>query len=289
MASLTVGKVTSVGSPVTASANAVITSFPHNPLTTTFKGPGDCTGLYASNFLSGVDFATTCLPDGFDPNPKSYFSPGLICPSGYVSACHDNTGVPSITTVTCCPTVADNIALSCVDTKTLHSVWSTLFCTWIAPGGKGTSLPMTMSQNGVTSTPTIGFTAPGGLNAYGIRMVYEATDLETTKTKGLGTKSKIGSTPTTTNKNGSDPNSGGSSGMSEGAKIAIGVVVPIVVLGLLAGAFFWWRRKRTTVADKEKQGSALSELQGSNSHPTELPGQHPKPYNAVELPANPAS
>jgi endoglucanase len=35
----------------------------------------------------------------------------------------------------------------------------------------------------------------------------------------------------------------GGGGLSTGAKIAIGVIVPVVVIGLILGAWWWYRRK----------------------------------------------
>lgn len=230
---------------------AVMSSFRHNPLTTTFTPPSDCTGIYRSGYLSIVGGSSSCQPSGFDSNPSSYFSPGLICPSGYASACHDNTGVASITTVTCCPTLSElDIALSCVDTTSLAGTWATEFCTWIAPSG-GTSLPITVSEAGPTSTPKLGFTSPGGLNAYGIRMVYQTGDLSKTATTTSDKSKTSTSDPTNTanpgpaNTSGSPPpSSNKQAGLSTGVKAAIGVVTAVVVLGILAGVFFLWKRRQ---------------------------------------------
>ncbi|GFP51987.1 hypothetical protein ACSS6W_004042 [Trichoderma asperelloides] len=291
---------------ITKPAVPVVTSFPFNPLTTTFTRPDDCDGIYVSGFLSGIDFSKSCLPKGFHTDQTSYFSPGLACPSGYYSACHDNIGASRITTVTCCPTFATDISLSCVTASTLESVWSTLFCTWIAPDGDGTTLPMTVSNNGITSTVQGTFTAPGGLNAFGIRMVYHKTDTQsttmttTTTTSAATTGTKPGGAKNTGGSNSSDS----SGGLSTGAKAAIGVVVPVVVLGLLAGLFFWWRKRQQY--NKVVSSSTPTELQGrevapaaempqysglmnkpkpaTEAPPGELPAEEPP---AVELPAGP--
>ncbi|KAL7792444.1 hypothetical protein V8C37DRAFT_124222 [Trichoderma ceciliae] len=269
----------------------VVTSFPFNPLTTTFIRPTDCDGIFASTFLTGIDFSKSCLPKGFHTDQTSYFSPGLICPTGYYSACHDNIGAKSITTVTCCPTFGSDVSLSCVTASTLRSVWSTLFCTWIAPGGDGTMLPMTVSGNGITSTVQGSFTAPGGLNAFGIRMVYQKTDTETTTmatmtastTASTGTKS---GRPTKT----SDSDSGDSSpALSSAAKAAIGagVAVPIVVVGLLVGLFFWWRKRQQY--NRVVQSTPPTELHNQERPAlSELPNEGRilnKPYYVAEVPA----
>ncbi|KAL6909131.1 hypothetical protein GGI43DRAFT_394648 [Trichoderma evansii] len=279
---------------ITKPAIPVVTSFPFNPLTTTFTRPDDCNGIYVSGgFLSGMDFSTSCLPKGFHTEQTSYFSPGLACPSGYYSACHDNIGASRITTVTCCPTFSTDISLSCVTASTLEGVFSTLFCTWIAPDGDGTTLPMTVSDNGVTSTVQGAFTSPGGLNAYGIRMVYHKTDLDSTT---MSTMSTTTSTPASTGtKPGGAKNTGGSGsgsnnssggGLSTGAEAAIGVVVPVVVLGLLAGLFFWWRKRKQY--NKVISSNTPTELHGHDAaQPTELPqysGLMNKPKQPVNAP-----
>lgn len=243
-------------------ATAVVTSFASNPLTTPFTRPDICSGIHRSGFLSVVDIDTTCLPDGFDPEPTAYFSPGLECPAGYVSACHDHTGVESITTVTCCPVVED-VTLSCVTASTLKDEWEDLFCTWIAPKD-GTELPITLSDDGVTSTDKVGFESPGGLNAYGVRMVYQSSDLEST------TKTKTADTPADTAEDSSiedteEGDEGG--GLSTGAKIAIGVCVPVGVIAIAAAAFLLMRRRR-----KNKVANGAIEVPGSTPPPAAAMG-----------------
>ncbi|PFH63210.1 hypothetical protein XA68_16649 [Ophiocordyceps unilateralis] len=258
---------------------AAVTSFAHNPLTTAFSRPIDCHGIYMSQFLAMMDQTSTCLPRSLHTESDSYFSPGISCPSGYVTACHDNTGVASLTTITCCPTFNRDVTLSCVTTSTLRSVWSTLFCTWIAPGGRGTSLPVTLSDNGVTSTVERTFRSPGGLNAFGIRMVHQQTDV------GAHHAHPPSSTPSSD----ADTSSATSSfdGLSTGAKIAIGVTVPVVILLLLLLAATLLRRRRrrrsrepsaaATTPHHEKyptqelHGENVQEMMGSTADVAELP------------------
>ncbi|KAL6867021.1 hypothetical protein J3F83DRAFT_102709 [Trichoderma novae-zelandiae] len=279
----------------TKPAVPVVTSFPFNPLTTTFTRPPDCDGIFASSYLSGIDLSTSCLPKGFHTDQTAYFSPGLVCPSGYYSACHDNIGAESVTTVTCCPTYGNDLSLSCVTASTLKGVWATLFCTWIAPEGDGTVLPMTVSDGGTTSTVSNSFASPGGLNAYGIRMVYQKTDTQTTTmaTTTMATKAwPTGAWPTDpwpTNSGQPDKTGEASSGLSSGAKAAIGVgvAVPVAVVGLALGLFFWWWRRRKQY-DRVRAGqpTAPAELHGRPS-PSELPyqGAVGKPLHVAEVPA----
>ncbi|PON29908.1 hypothetical protein TGAM01_v201274 [Trichoderma gamsii] len=273
---------------LTKPAVPVVTSFPFNPLTTTFSRPSDCDGVFVSGFLSGIDFPKSCLPKGFHTDQTSYFSPGLACPSGYYSACHDNIGASRITTVTCCPTLASDISLSCVTTSTLESVWSTLFCTWIAPDGDGTTLSMTVSDNGITSTVAGDFTAPGGLNAYGIRMVYQKSDTESTTMTRTTTRSTAATTGTKSagakNTSGLDSGDSSSGGLSTGAKAAIGVVIPVVVLGLLAGLFFWWRKRKQY--NKVVSSSTPTELHGQDAAPPTELAQYSGLMNKPKAPAD---
>ncbi|RDA92034.1 hypothetical protein CP533_0966 [Ophiocordyceps camponoti-saundersi (nom. inval.)] len=262
--------------PTPASA---VSSFSHNPLTTAFSRPNDCQGIYQSHFLAMIDLTTTCLPSHLQTQSESYYSPGISCPKGYVTACHDNKGVASVTTVTCCPTLNRDVTLSCVTTSTLKSVWSTLFCTWIAPGGRGTSLPLTLSDNGVTSTVQHLFRSPGGLNAFGIRMVYQKTDV------GVGHGHHLASTTTTTAASDETDAASSSDGLSTGSKVAIGIAVPVlIILLLLSAVMLLWRRRRrhrTQEPDpsrshekrstQELHGENVQEMMGSTADVAELP------------------
>ncbi|EFY87618.1 hypothetical protein MAC_06330 [Metarhizium acridum CQMa 102] len=274
------------GASTTANTPSVITSFPRNPLTTTFSRPPGCDGIYLSGFLAMVDLSSTCLPSNFKSD--AYFSPGLVCPSGYVSACHDTTGVASITTVTCCPALKNpDVTLGCLTTSTLSGSWSTLYCTWIAPPSSDSTLPVTTSEKGVTTTKNLGFRSPEGLNAFGIRMVYQSSDLSTqpaeSTTHGSASRSPGGAA--TSNASQVTDESGG---LSTGAKVAIGVVIPVVAIAALLGAFFWWRKRKhryqvpPQTADKsstplhaELHGTHVHELMTQTNDPVELAGSGP--------------
>ncbi|KAK3941798.1 hypothetical protein QBC46DRAFT_257792 [Diplogelasinospora grovesii] len=227
-----------------------IASFPSNPLTTTFTGPADCSGT-SRNVLM-VDPATSCLPSGFSTAATDFFSPGIACPLGYWSACHDTTGVASITTVTCCPhkkKKRGGVTMSCVDPATLSSPWVNLYCTWIAPASPGTTVSVTHTDNGKTRTAAEVISSAGGANAYGIRMVYQAKDLLASSTTspaqqtGTGTGGAASQTDTSTTTSTPSP----SPGLSTGASVAIAVVIPVVVLAALAGLFFWWRKRKQRI------------------------------------------
>lgn len=242
-------------------SSPILSSFPTNPLTTTFTPTATtCSGAYASGGVYVFDADTSdCLPSSFPTASTDYFSPGLACPAGYVTACHDNNGVSSITTVTCCPYRGD-ITLGCVTPSTLSDVWSTLFCTWIAPES-GTVVSVTLSGDGTTSTVAETMASPAGLNALGVRMVYEASDLETSSTSTT-TTSKAGAEKTTSNgasvtdglasstavaDSGASSNNGvtgTSSGLSTGTTVAIAVVLSVVGIIAVTVAFLWMRRRK---------------------------------------------
>ncbi|OLN96608.1 hypothetical protein CCHL11_00837 [Colletotrichum chlorophyti] len=153
----------------------VVTSFPHNPLTTQFQPPASCSAFYYGDIYM-VDPQDDCLPTSHNKQETAYYSPGYVCPKGYMTAKIDNKGVHSITTVTCCPYRSD-IILSAVDPATLSGQWANLYCTWIAP--EITRIDIVHTENDRLWTEQAAITSPGGVNAYGIRMVYQSSDLET--------------------------------------------------------------------------------------------------------------
>ncbi|KAK1757846.1 hypothetical protein QBC47DRAFT_166086 [Echria macrotheca] len=241
-----------------------ITSFPRIPLTTTFtRSNSDCAGVYlpTSSNIFLIQDQLSCLPSGFNTAERSFFSPGIACPSGYWSACHDNTGVSSITTVTCCPTYDADVSLSCLNPATLDGPWKSKFCTWIA-GTQTKAIPVTESGGGRTSTVTRTMSGVQGINAYGVRMVYQATDLPSSSTAAAGS-SGTGSSSSATPPAGSPispspaaESSSPSSGLSTGAAVGIGVAIPVVVLGLLAALFMLWRKRRRERAADISPGAA---------------------------------
>lgn len=249
----------SAATTTTAYSSPIQSSFAVNALTTTFTPPATCTGAYYSNGIYVLGESTDCRPSGFADTSTDYFSPGLACPSGYHTACHDNAGVSSITTVTCCPFIGD-ISLGCVTPSTLSDVWSTLFCTWIAPDDAATTVSLTLSDEGTTSTVSASVSSPGGLNAKGIRMVYQATDLSTTSSaSSSGTSVSATATATATSTGASATSTGsaddGSSdsgdGLSAGTTAAIAVVVSVLGTSSVIGAFFWMRRRKQRQAQQQ--------------------------------------
>jgi hypothetical protein len=84
-------------------------SFDKVPLTTEFTPPGTwCTGVYSSAAAETGKYwpvyanDASCMPSDYSITTAGdfFYSPGISCPSGYRTACFDNAGVSTITTVT---------------------------------------------------------------------------------------------------------------------------------------------------------------------------------------------
>lgn len=250
-------------------SSPIQSSFPLDALTTTFTPPASCSGIYSSAGVAVIDADLACLPQGFTSLSTNYFSPGIQCPAGYVTACNDNAGVSSITTVTCCPYRGD-ITLGCVTASTLSDVWETLFCTWIAPAS-GTTVSITQSDSdgGSTSTAAVSMGSPGGINALGVRMVYQSSDLAAVSATTTAASTSV--TNTGAASHGSDESS---AGLSTGVIVAIAVIIPVVVIAVAAGLFFFIRkRKQAQKAQQAGEGGAgTPQDYGKNGYSAVAPG-----------------
>lgn len=223
-----------------------ITSF-EGPFPTEYSPPADCSHI-TGNSIFGFDFASSCLPDDFNPDPQAYYSPGTGCPSGYTAHedCTRSSG--GTTTVTCCPSRGD-IELWCVsEPDSLVGPWESMQCTWSA-GDEQTVLLVTIDDD---ATVAVTMTGGDGINAYGLRMVYEASDLEettATTTEASSTEQRSSSTPQPTggDSDAADGNSSESSdkGSNNTVTIAVAVVVPVVLIALGIAFFLWYRRRKS--------------------------------------------
>ncbi|KAM7222497.1 hypothetical protein V8F06_001991 [Rhypophila decipiens] len=229
-----------ITSPALSSTIPTSTSYSDIPLTTTFTPPLDCSGIYETGGLAVVDVQTSCLPSGFRTPEAAHFSPGIICPSGYWSACH-NTRSHSLTTVTCCP-FRDDISLSCADPATLSDAFQNMYCTWMAPLSPGTKVAITVTEEGKSSTVTrlmandTAATVPGamGIAAYGVRMVHQSADL-------LLLPSEIGS-PAVTESPSSPPKPTPPFAATPWI-IGLAISIPLAVVAVLVVSYFWWNRR----------------------------------------------
>lgn len=109
-------------------------------------------------------------------------------------------------------------------------------------------MSITLSDAGTTSTTAVTVGSPAGINALGVRMVYQSTDLAAAS----GTSTAAPTGPTSTGPAGSDNDSG--SGLSTGVIIAIAVIIPVVAIAVAAGLFLFIRRRKQ--AQKAGEGAA---------------------------------
>ncbi|GAB1317747.1 hypothetical protein MFIFM68171_07957 [Madurella fahalii] len=239
-------------------------------LTTTFRPPSDCNTPYvydselfgrwgnSCTLSSSSRFGlhrTECYPgdyaayinDGEVTQSIAVYSPGLMCPSGWSAACSVSrrSGEPppskgqfitpadwyiwnmikeGETAIGCCPS-----RYTCEDLD--H--W---YCEWIATPGDVLS-GFTYAPGGCSPTPTssaIGIgTTERVANAGRIILVRAVADGSPAETTGTNADDQAG-------------NASGSAegGLSTGAKIAIGVVIPVAVILIGMGLFFILKRER---------------------------------------------
>ncbi|KAK4647824.1 uncharacterized protein QC761_104750 [Podospora bellae-mahoneyi] len=248
-------------------ATLAMTSFPFQPLTTTYSRPPVCNGIYMPGNIWVMDNDPTCLPPGFDTESTSFFSPGIACPSGYWSACSDSKGVSTITTVTCCPIYRSDVSLSCVPSNAvLSGPWMGHFCTFKAKW-TGNVVTVTTSRNGVTATETQTFISPQGINAFGVRMVHQTTDISPLNTQSTSNTdppittssptSQLGSLETSSSPDTAPIAEPAGSSLSTGAIAAIAVVIPILAILAGVGFFLWWRSRRALAASSLPESSPL--------------------------------
>ncbi|KAL2121597.1 hypothetical protein VTJ04DRAFT_5624 [Mycothermus thermophilus] len=274
--------------PSEARTRRLITSFPYKPLTTYHRRPWDCTGIYMEENppLLVIDNKSSCLPDNFagstDDSRSFFFSPGYQCPEGYWTACRRTAS--SLTTITCCPILNTDIALTCQpDPMLMGGILASYFCTWQAPAF-GTPVTITHSDTlGKTSTFTKHIGSTEGLNAYGVRMVYRIEEVPKRLSTAVSTAAMPTATPTMTttgmetsidnnDADNGDAASSLSTGLSTGMKIAIGVSTSLCVLTVILVGFFLWRWRR------QKQREQLTSTAPNTPGPS-----------AAELPENPAT
>ncbi|KAM0426202.1 hypothetical protein ACHAPT_008552 [Fusarium lateritium] len=245
--------------------------------------PGTTCNAISSRTVVGVDFATSCLPDDFDPAPTAYYSPGTACPSGYTAqrSCTRSASGDDKTTVTCCPE-RNGIKMWCVsEPQSLSGPWESLYCTWSA-GDEQTVLLVTTVVSGTESTTAVTMRGGDGINAYGLKMIYEPSDIASTSATTTADTTTADETTDATAPPAETSSGGGGNdgGIGTGGIVAIAVVIPVVVIGALIGAFFWWRRRknRSTAVPSEDPDATkelppsqgVSELYGTQSVPQEL-------------------
>ncbi|KAK3296390.1 uncharacterized protein B0H64DRAFT_169189 [Chaetomium fimeti] len=109
-------------------------------------------------------------------------------------------------------------------------------CFMTAPA-TGMTVPVVVTrapQSSYTTIQTV--TSPELIYAHGVKMVYQATDFVPPSTGSVTASTYF---PTS-----SELGTGSESGLSTGATVAIGVTIPLAVLGASVAALLVWRRKR---------------------------------------------
>lgn len=259
------------------------------PLTTIFTPAAACfTEIhYEKDQAVYLGPGIECVPQGPNPTLSSYFSPGLYCPESFTVACSTEVTIGSATETraTCCPR-ADGVgrlaghAFSCqAKTGAIYDWYATFGCT-LQFGSLVDQGPFTLTVTDGASTFVSSITALSGqgVNAYSVALAWQASDTQTQPTSSLTMSSATSSASRTAAESASSTapvSAAPSSGLSESAKIAIGVVVPVVVLVIIIGAFWYMRRAKkrrsdqfsapftTTYVDHPKDAKSPYELNNS--------------------------
>ncbi|CAI7566656.1 unnamed protein product [Penicillium pancosmium] len=244
------------------------------PLTTIFTPPSWCSNerwiahdstqggtllRWGATCDSGtIGFASECYPDGWsgsNASALSYkgFSPGLACPSGFTgaaSASHieqsdhfvlseyiTDLGQHDLATA-CCPRNYDYNGHMCVS-HTLSFASAHPFLTT-----SGSKCIQTTSYKYFQSIGSSASSGQATFQAYPVIIVQDSRSST--------------SIPQATGSNGSG--SSNSSTLSTGAKIAIGVCIPVVIIIIAALAFIWWHRRRARAKkDAAAEAAAAAE------------------------------
>ncbi|CRG83611.1 hypothetical protein PISL3812_00965 [Talaromyces islandicus] len=220
----------------------------------TASGFGQCsagTSTFNCRYLHlGPRPTTACEPPGWKPQTGVFFSPG-VCPSGYSEACSNviTAGTVTETRATCCPS-----QYTCnAPTETGWPWYGLNGCTYV--------ISTTSTYTYITSKPTGLATSTSvdqfGVNAYAIRIRYQSSDLITATSTSEPTQS-----PSSTS------NTSPSSSLSSGAKAGIGVGVALGAILLIACSLFFFKRRKTTNVQYQRQPEKVELLEMPGVQPT---------------------
>ncbi|CAG7923479.1 unnamed protein product [Penicillium olsonii] len=254
------------------------------PLTTTFTPASECLNdlwLFESVYTVqdstswstrwanlGPEDTKRCLPPGWEPS--TFYSPGLVCPTGWAMAPGSTINDNGETTATCCPVYQPSSltftqrSLTSGPARPWHS---TEACAFGAP----TDIPYTYTATpGHGSKTTIYATATArkdGWNAYGIELRWKATDLTSISSIYVPSITSSATPQTTTQQQPEE-----SSTLSTGAKAGIGIGAAIGgILVILAIGFLIIRRRKSKVKDtSEAIDNGQHELHGPRDQKHEL-------------------
>lgn len=138
---------------------------------------------------------------------------------------------------------------------------------------------ITFSDSGVVTTSTLATAL--SVYADGIPLIWDASDLPIpTSTSSSSTVQPTSATSSSiTAPQTSATNLSGNSGLSQGAKIGIGIGVPLAAILLGIGIFFYFLRRRQEIKQEPLTQAGVSELPEYKA-PSELPADR----TILELP-----
>ncbi|CAG8947452.1 unnamed protein product [Penicillium salamii] len=260
------------------------------PLTTTFTPASEClndfwmfqsfVGIISSSSYStrwanlGPEDTKKCLPSGWVPS--TFYSPGLVCPSGWAMA-PGSTIKQDETTATCCP-IHQPSSLTFTQRSPTSGETRPWHSSEVCAFGAPTNIPHTY-----TATPTPGITTSAsatatakkdGWNAYGIELRWKVTDLVSITSMSVPAASSA--TPSATSSTTALPTAQqqpeDSSGLSTGAKAGIGIgAVAGGILVILAVGYLTMRGRRSPSQDvSEPIANSRHELDGTRNQKYEL-------------------
>ncbi|KAH6634078.1 hypothetical protein B0J18DRAFT_8261 [Chaetomium sp. MPI-SDFR-AT-0129] len=311
---------------------------PLGPLTTTWTMPEFCSihvlGCTAcskgyrgqqclvENGTTAPQDHTTCWPPmtaraGSPTHPfvgLGLYSPGLVCPMGYTTACTAEYGgrsgwemqfslIPGETAVGCCP---EGFKCSNIFGNTCIAVETNLVATTALCSGtqmvdiNQVTIPLsvdvttTIIDTAAENTMVTNSLSRVSMMAPMFQLNYKASDVQTAPTSTASsqpTRPTTGTGPRPTHTKGGS-SGGGSGGLSTGAiaGIAVGAVLGGILLGALAILFFIRHRKQAGQAQAEQQQGTQStgEPPSGYYYGASVPG-HATGHKFGEMDAGPAA
>ncbi|PSS00724.1 hypothetical protein BD289DRAFT_450281 [Coniella lustricola] len=310
----------------TSSSSIIYTNLPRTilgSLTTTFSAPESCHYNYwvgnlnnpytawqgvecVANVVNSMLPAEVCWPPTTQgaplPTPEfmgwGFYSPGLVCPSGYSSACTATaTGaaewnvqfsmLESETAVGCCPTgfACHNAVSGVQPAQTCTRIFSdtsltTALCTFAPEVGDGSMIggeatyPITLTVTTTTHSNLSTITATISaliVSAPMIQINWQPSDLavasgSTGATGAISSSGSAASTSTSTagssNPSSSSAAAAAATGQVSIATLAGAVIGSVLGVALIAGAAFYiWRRKRLAMLGGRGQAAGGSGAQ----------------------------
>ncbi|KAI1394648.1 hypothetical protein F4819DRAFT_254343 [Hypoxylon fuscum] len=214
--------------------------------------------------LGPITSTSDCFPTSWSPSSGAYISPGA-CPRGYTIACA-YTAQPE-KTATCCPS-----GFGCQTLSEGFPWYTTDLCTQpMADTLTYVYTTRTPGKDFETSTVTGGGAenAGGAINAFGVEIRWQPSDLTTTApTSSLSFASSTPASSLTITTSSSFPTITApvNTGLTTGTQVGIGIGTVALFFLLLAIAFLIWRRRR----NKRQTGTAPNIAQGENFRQAKL-------------------